>query len=256
MEEAEGTAASVQATRRVNDVDETGKTVAANVRRLRTSLGLTTQQLAELLDHVGRPIIANAITKIEQGRRRVNVDDLTALSVALGVTPNALLLPANLSETHQPTGAIAPAASSELWRWACGEATLPTSADPALNAGREAGELTAEARENYEARFRREAAPHSLQPLAYLRQKDQVIRAVDPMLKLIETVPTATAQVAHVAEINARIWTKLAERVRALADDVDMNRFTPNAEALRALADDLAAFQTENSESSVEQQGQ
>jgi transcriptional regulator with XRE-family HTH domain len=38
-------------------------------------------------------ILLSGLTRIERGERRVDVDDLLALSVVLGVTPNRLLLP-------------------------------------------------------------------------------------------------------------------------------------------------------------------
>jgi len=65
--------------------------VARNVKRLREAQHLTTRALQDLLTKLGRPIPASGITRIEQGSRRVDVDDLAALAIALGVRPDHLL---------------------------------------------------------------------------------------------------------------------------------------------------------------------
>jgi transcriptional regulator with XRE-family HTH domain len=96
-------------------------------------------QLSEELGKLGRPILASGLSKIETGERRVDVDDLVALAVALDVSPSRLLLP---GEQPQPlTGAdltwekvsrhgkvqLTPAREAEwgqAWAWACGESPL------------------------------------------------------------------------------------------------------------------------------------
>lgn len=108
--------------------DPTGKTVAANVRRIREVRGLSTYELASKLEAAGRPIAASAIAKIERAERRVDVGDLVTLAHVLGVSPVTLLLPAN---TRGPKGAngIPTQAVTEVtgagevnvadaWRWA------------------------------------------------------------------------------------------------------------------------------------------
>ena len=61
---------------------------------------------------LGRPILPSGITKIEQGKRRVDVDDLVALAVALEVTPTRLLL------GPPPTdGTAEDPAHEEVWEW-------------------------------------------------------------------------------------------------------------------------------------------
>src|SRR3954454_23683106 len=56
-------------------------------------------QLSEAMtDIAGRPILASGLGKIESGERRVDVDDLVALAVALDVSPVRLLLPRPTSE--------------------------------------------------------------------------------------------------------------------------------------------------------------
>lgn len=75
-------------------VGPAGDIVRRNVRRLRTERRLTTERLAELLsEQRGRSIPASGISRLELGQRRVDVDDLSALAAALGVTPVQLLEP-------------------------------------------------------------------------------------------------------------------------------------------------------------------
>ena len=69
--------------RRANELGPTGIRLAGNLRRIRASRPMTTEQLAERVTTLGRPMYANTITKIEKRQRRVDVDDLTALAAAL-----------------------------------------------------------------------------------------------------------------------------------------------------------------------------
>jgi transcriptional regulator with XRE-family HTH domain len=79
-------------TRRVEQGD-TGHVVAAQIRRLRDEKRLSLQELSDRLAAVGRPILPSGLSKIEQGTRRVDVDDLVALADALGGVPSQLLEP-------------------------------------------------------------------------------------------------------------------------------------------------------------------
>lgn len=64
----------------------TGELVKANIRECRVKRNLTQAELAE---KAGLP--SQSITEIENGARRVNVDDLVAISSALRVS-NARLI--------------------------------------------------------------------------------------------------------------------------------------------------------------------
>jgi transcriptional regulator with XRE-family HTH domain len=68
-----------------------GHQVAAQIRWERERKQLSLQQLSDRLTKAGRPILPSGISKIEQGDRRVDVDDLVALADALGTAPGALL---------------------------------------------------------------------------------------------------------------------------------------------------------------------
>src|SRR5947207_14726355 len=71
------------------DLGSIGRRVAENVKSARGRIPL--RELAGRLKAVGRTILASGLVKIEQGKRRVDVDDLVALALALGVTPTELL---------------------------------------------------------------------------------------------------------------------------------------------------------------------
>lgn len=66
-------------------------TIRANVRRLRKAQGLTQTALAERITAAGLPFGDMAVWGIENGKRRINVDDLHALAQALQATPRELL---------------------------------------------------------------------------------------------------------------------------------------------------------------------
>ena len=120
-----------------------GERVAANLRRLRR--GTSTYELSRLLAEIGWEIRANGLTRIENGSRRVDVDDLVALSVALDCSPNRLLMPPMTRDDPPGTarasllvGDIA-VTVRDMWVWATGErplARLQRMPDGALLPGR------------------------------------------------------------------------------------------------------------------------
>ena len=110
--------------------------MADELERIRRGSKVTTAELSRRLTALGQPIPDTSITKTEQGTRRVDVDDLVALSLALGVTPNTLLMPEvdylGAPDTHQ----LAPEAigtAEELWQWAQGERPPLILAEDALS---------------------------------------------------------------------------------------------------------------------------
>ncbi|NKS20853.1 helix-turn-helix domain-containing protein [Rhodococcus hoagii] len=82
------------ATRRV-EIGPTGETVRTNIAKARKDQHLTLRDLAERLAANGRPLAHNTLSEIERGARRVDVDDLFAIAVALDVSPSVLLVPAS-----------------------------------------------------------------------------------------------------------------------------------------------------------------
>ncbi|WP_208766958.1 helix-turn-helix domain-containing protein [Kitasatospora cineracea] len=61
---------------------------------------------------------------IERGDRRVDVDDLVALALALGVSPNRLLLPDVASGAIVDLAPNYVAQPDQAWAWATGDAPL------------------------------------------------------------------------------------------------------------------------------------
>ncbi len=105
-----------------------GEAVARNLRAVRDRRDLSQQQLSALLGELGRPMLSTGIGKIEAGERRVDVDDLVALAVALNVSPTRLLLPDAYDD--QPVW-LTPAKqvpSWLAWSWAEGVGPLAESA--------------------------------------------------------------------------------------------------------------------------------
>lgn len=87
---------------------------------------MSLQDLERLLIERGRRISVSGLSKIENGDRRVDVDDLVALAVAMDVSPLALLLPETApSETVEISGGRASAGL--VWLWSYGQHPL---ADP------------------------------------------------------------------------------------------------------------------------------
>lgn len=70
---------------------------------------------------MGHPLVPSGIGRIEQGERRVDVDDLLAFAVALGVSPLQLLLPPE----SRPDSSVhltpkVQATTRAAWAWALG----------------------------------------------------------------------------------------------------------------------------------------
>ncbi len=104
---------------------QTAVTVSENIRRVMTARGLSYEDLSRELGRIGRPILATGLVKVVNGTRRVDVDDLLALSIALRVNPSTLLLPPSTGrdETYNLTGASSVPAH-QVWDWADGQAPL------------------------------------------------------------------------------------------------------------------------------------
>lgn len=120
------------------DLGPTGETVAANLARIRMSRGLNYTELSKLLDQAGREISALGIRRAESGERRLDVDDLTALAVVLGVSPLTLLLPEDgrRGASSRLTGIDdRKVAHNTQWLWGLGEQPLSL---PGLGATEEA----------------------------------------------------------------------------------------------------------------------
>lgn len=132
---------------RGNDVGPTGKTVGENVERIRRGRRMALKELSAELSALGRPISLSGLSKLENGDRKADSDDLMALALALNVSPVALLLPqGNPSDLVEVTGGRG--AVGLLWEWAYAQE-----------------ELVAEDRRSFQAR----SLPAWFHPLAQIR---------------------------------------------------------------------------------------
>lgn len=118
-----------QVSRRTNDVTSTGVVVGANIARIRKARGMSTYRLAEALAAVDRPIAQSQISRIEAGKRKVDVDDLMAFAVALKVSPSALLLEPSM-EGYQEVTSAGIIRSEIAWQWLYGERPLEEDLPP------------------------------------------------------------------------------------------------------------------------------
>ncbi|MEV0683403.1 Z1 domain-containing protein [Nocardia sp. NPDC050378] len=104
--------------KQVGALGPTGIRLSKRVQDLRQARGLTLGTLARRLGDLGRPIDLSALAKVEKGQRRVDVDDLVALALALDVSPNWLLLPDNASHEQIELAERFRLTSSDAWEWA------------------------------------------------------------------------------------------------------------------------------------------
>lgn len=73
--------------------------VAANVRRLREAAGWTQAEVAKRASAAGHDLGEMPVWGLENGRRRIRVEDLFTLAEVFGTTPQCLLAPdAELAE--------------------------------------------------------------------------------------------------------------------------------------------------------------
>lgn len=100
------------------DIGGTGAAVAENVTRFRGDMSYT-QLSRRLEERAGWSINAVGIRRIESGERRVTVDDLMALAVALDVSPITLLLPGfvDADDRIEVSGVAEEITARRAWDW-------------------------------------------------------------------------------------------------------------------------------------------
>ncbi|RVW05053.1 XRE family transcriptional regulator [Rhodococcus spongiicola] len=92
------------------------------MKRLRRTQRLTLRDLAERMDAAGRRIAHTSLSDIENGSRRIDVDDLLALAIALDVSPATLLMPvAEGGEAEVEATGVGTATARQLWLWIVAE---------------------------------------------------------------------------------------------------------------------------------------
>src|SRR5690606_33525703 len=93
--------------------------VAENVRRWRLARGLDQQGLADRLAELGWGADRTTVTRIEKGTRKVTVDELGVLALAVNIPLPLLLLPVHdgTPVTLTPDGPMEPVNPWLLWDW-------------------------------------------------------------------------------------------------------------------------------------------
>jgi transcriptional regulator with XRE-family HTH domain len=100
------------------ELGATGRTVAENIKRARGIRSFNYTDLSRRLGELGRPIPALAIRRIEEGARRVDVDDLLAIAVALEVSPVVLLSPdVGAADVEVEATGVGQTEARRLWDW-------------------------------------------------------------------------------------------------------------------------------------------
>ncbi len=110
--------------------------VAANVRTLRNERGLDLADVSETMTALGRPLSLNGVSKVERGKRGVDVDDLLAMALALDVSPNRLLLTPGAGDDQVALTTEVNISERLAWEWATGERPLDVPQVPFVHAGR------------------------------------------------------------------------------------------------------------------------
>src|SRR5215217_1266123 len=92
--------------------------IAGRVRELRTAKGWSAAKLAQEMNALGVHWERLVVTKLETGRRRsISVDELLALSIALGVPIFGLLLPRpyDADQVTLTPATVAPWSHAAMW---------------------------------------------------------------------------------------------------------------------------------------------
>jgi transcriptional regulator with XRE-family HTH domain len=103
-----------------------GRHLIASLQRQREAQGLGYKELAARLTALGRPIPAQGLRRIERGARRVDLDDLLALSRALGRPPITLVWPLGSAAEAE----VVPGEMRSVWGaalWFVGERPFPAA---------------------------------------------------------------------------------------------------------------------------------
>lgn len=100
--------------------------VGQRVVALREQRGLSQRALADRLTSLGVRTHQTGVAKIETGGRKVTVDDLVALAVALNVSPGWLLAPPDADDELVALVGSVSAPAWAVWQWVDGAYPLPT----------------------------------------------------------------------------------------------------------------------------------
>lgn len=164
------------------EIGATGERAAANLAEIRKARRMEQAEVADHMTKVGRPMSAPVVSKTEKLDRRVDVDDLVAFAVALGVTPNRLLLPGSVRD-DEPVELLPEVHVSAMtaWKWATGDEPLPDGYVPPG--------LRMLISNDYERLFNWENRPHNI-PEPPFHNVGHDVRAHPELVRMIATVVT------------------------------------------------------------------
>ena len=113
----------MESRQRGNPAGNTNAHVAANLRSARQAIGMDLRTFSERVKETGRAMSPSALSKIENGDRRVDVDDLTVFAYILQTTPATLLAPPE--GASPPTGVPSGQYNlEEIQAWVRGQAEI------------------------------------------------------------------------------------------------------------------------------------
>ncbi|WP_345181439.1 helix-turn-helix transcriptional regulator [Streptomyces lavendulae] len=98
----------------------TSKRVAANIERVRKARHLKQKDVSDALGAIGRATLTTVVSKIERGERRIDVDDVVAIALALNVSPLTLLMPDEADDQPVKLTDGWEVSSRTAWAWALG----------------------------------------------------------------------------------------------------------------------------------------
>lgn len=92
--------------KRGNGIGRATVEVATVIESLRESAGMSLEALSHRLGELGRPIHTSGLSKLENGERRIDIDDLAAIAQALEVSIVRLVAHAGELSDSEATGLI------------------------------------------------------------------------------------------------------------------------------------------------------
>jgi transcriptional regulator with XRE-family HTH domain len=176
---------SIMANRAI-EIGATGERAAANLAEIRKARHMEQAEVADRMNKLGRPMSAPVVSKTENHDRRIDVDDLVAFAVALGVTPNRLLLPGSVRD-DDPVELLPEVRVSAMaaWKWATGDEPLPNGCAPS--------DLQMLISNDYERLFNWENRPHNI-PEPHFHDVGHDVRAHPELVRMLATVVTSAKE--------------------------------------------------------------
>lgn len=163
-------------------------------------------QLSEVMGRLGRPIMASGLYKIEMATRRVDVDDLTALAVALDVSPSRLLLTEDGGDGPVELTPAVTVEKDQAWAWVSGE--CPLDAGPRY----ERAVLRGAEERRYDE-FRHENRPHrptDKQVLGWMSHRPEVVAALSGAIRVAIDAGVDFTTIQAFAEVINDQWLREA----------------------------------------------